>query len=180
MRLFAPAVALALLCSLSLPATAATSPDWTLTTPDGEAVRLSDAVEEQPVVLLFWATWCPYCKALMPHLQSIRFEYGDAVRVLAIHFRDDDGDPVAFVNEAGYDFTLLPDGGDVAELYEVWGTPGVLIIDGDMQIRFDLRDLPRNEPPELGASKSHRKKAAWRAPWWAAAVRKQLDDVLAE
>ncbi|MCP5091039.1 MAG: redoxin domain-containing protein, partial [Gammaproteobacteria bacterium] len=27
---------------------------------------------QQPVILLFWATWCPYCKALMPHLQSIR------------------------------------------------------------------------------------------------------------
>ncbi len=27
-------------------------------------------------IYLFWASWCPYCKALMPHLQSIQVEYG--------------------------------------------------------------------------------------------------------
>src|SRR3546814_9228256 len=31
----------------------------------------------RPTVVLFWATWCPYCKALMPHLQSMLDEYGN-------------------------------------------------------------------------------------------------------
>jgi hypothetical protein len=33
--------------------------------------------------VLFWATWCPYCKALMPHVQSNLDEYGKQVRVVA-------------------------------------------------------------------------------------------------
>ena len=80
------------------------APDWTLQSASGETVTLSDVVAEQPVIVLFWETWCPYCKALMPHLQSIRLEYGDEVRVLAVHFSDDDGDPIAFMHNAGYDF----------------------------------------------------------------------------
>jgi len=90
--------------------------DWTLQSQSGETVTLSEVAAEQPVIVLFWATWCPYCKALMPHIQSIRLEYGDEIRVLAIHFRDDKGDPVAYIENAGYDFTLLPDGDEVAKL----------------------------------------------------------------
>jgi len=66
-------------------------------------VRLSEEVRRQPFILFFWATWCPYCKALMPHLQSLRFEYGDRVKILAINLIDADGDPVEYVRNAGYD-----------------------------------------------------------------------------
>ena len=57
-------------------------PDWRLATADGGSVRLSQEVKEQPVILFFWATWCPYCKALMPHLQSIKLELGDDIEIL--------------------------------------------------------------------------------------------------
>jgi len=50
------------------------APDWTLTSESGETVTLSEVAAEQPVILLFWATWCPYCKSLMPHIQSVRLE----------------------------------------------------------------------------------------------------------
>lgn len=155
------------------------APDWTLMSSTGETVRLSDEVQQQTTVLFFWATWCPYCKALMPHLQSMRLEYGDKVKILAINFRDDN-DPVAFIENAGYDFTVLPDGDEVAEAYSVWGTPGVIIVDTDQQIRFDLRALPRQEPPSDGEKISHKKKAAYRAPYWAAEMRKGIDLVLEE
>ena len=156
------------------------APDWTLQTPDGDPVTLSDVAAERPVVLLFWATWCPYCKALMPHLQSVGLEYGERIRILAVHFRDDDGDPVGFVRDAGYDFTLLTDGDDVARLNDIWGTPGLLIVDTKRNIRFDLYELPKPAFPEDVASSSHGRKAGFRAPYWAAEIRRSLDGVLAE
>ncbi len=156
------------------------APDWTLQTPDGDAVTLSKAVADRPVILLFWATWCPYCKALMPHLQSIALEYGERIEIFAIHFRDDMGDPVAFIRDAGYDFTLLTDGNEVAEQNGIWGTPGVLVVDTDRRVRFDLYALPKREFPGGGAASSHSEKAALRAPYWAAELRKRLDEVLEE
>ena len=163
------------------PATAAETiaPDWTLNDPDGQTIHLQDEVEAQATILFFWATWCPYCKALFPHLQSIRLEYGDRVRILAINFRED-GDPAAFVNEKGYDVALLLDGDEVADLYGIYGTPGVILLDKERVIRFDLREIPRIEPPDLGKPASHRRKAAYRAPYWAAEIRKSLDAVIAE
>ncbi|MDH3620995.1 MAG: TlpA family protein disulfide reductase [Gammaproteobacteria bacterium] len=156
------------------------APDWTLESTSGETVTLSEVAAEQPVIMLFWATWCPYCKALMPHIQSIRLEYGDQIRVLAVHFRDDNGDPVAFMENAAYDFTVLPDGDEVAELNGAWGTPAVLIVDRDMIVRFDRYELPDYDLPAAGKPPSHGKKAAYKAPYWAAEIRKALDLVLKE
>ena len=155
------------------------APDWTLTSSEGEATRLSAEVRQQPVVLFFWATWCPYCKALMPHLQSIRLEYGDKVKILAINFVEK-GDPVGFMKDAAYDFTVLPDGDEVAAIYGVYGTPGVILVDQDQQFRFDLRKLPQLNLPNDGSKTSHKKKAAYLAPYWAAELRKSIDLVLEE
>jgi len=155
----------------------AVAADWTLTTAGGQALTLSNAAAERPVILFFWATWCPYCKALMPHLQSMRLEYGDAIEILAVSIFED-GDPVKFIETAGYDFTLLPEGDAVAEMYEVTGTPGVFVVDRARAIRFDMRDLPSIDPPDTGKKPSHGRKAAFRAPYWAAEVRKAIDSVL--
>lgn len=153
------------------------APDWTLLSADGRTTRLSEEVRQQPVVLFFWATWCPYCKALMPHLQSIRLEYGDQVKILAINFIET-GDPVEFIRDAGYDFTVLPEGDDVAAAYEIYGTPGVIVVDHAQQIRFDLRDLPPHDVSDNGKKPSHKRKAAFLAPYWAAAIRTSIDSVL--
>ncbi len=180
MRLFSIIIALVLLVSGSASAdTANVAPDWSLVSAEGVAVRLSEEVREQPTILFFWATWCPYCKALMPHLQSLRLEHGDQIKILAINFRED-GDPVEFIRNAGYDFTVLPNGDDVAAAYGIYGTPGVLIVDRDQVIRFDLRALPRRNPPSTEIASSHKRNAAYRAPYWAAEIRNSIDQVLSE
>lgn len=172
-------VMIGLLVTSTLAQAADPAPDWTLTSSEGEATRLSAEVRQQPVILFFWATWCPYCKALMPHLQSIRLEHGDEVKILAINFVEK-GDPAGFIKDLGYDFVVLPDGDEVATIYGVYGTPGLILVDQDQQIRFDLRYLPPPDLPESAGKSSHRKKAAYLAPYWAAELRKSIDLVLDE
>ncbi len=153
------------------------APDWTLVAADGQAINLNDESQKQTTVLLFWATWCPYCKALMPHLQSVVLEYGDNVKVLAINIMED-GDPVEFIENAGYDFTLLLNGNNVADSYGVTGTPGVFVVDHNRVIRFDLRKLPMIEPLSTGKTASNRRRAAYFAPYWAAVIRQSIDAVI--
>ena len=171
------AVLTGLLVSSPLIRAAETAPDWALASSEEETIRLSQEVRQQPVVLFFWATWCPYCKALMPHLQSMQLEYGDSIKILAINFRES-GDPVGFIKEKGYNFTVLPNGDDVAALNDIYGTPGIIIVDGDQEIAFDLRELPPYNVPATGKKISHAKIAAFRAPYWAAAIRINIDTVL--
>jgi len=51
---------------------------------DGKAVDLGRYIGHQPVVLEFWATWCPLCKALEPSLAAAHARYGRAAQFLAI------------------------------------------------------------------------------------------------
>lgn len=51
----------------------------TLETVDGEFVDLAEALEFGPVLLQFWATWCPDCEALQPTMEAAHEEFGDRV-----------------------------------------------------------------------------------------------------
>jgi len=126
-------------------------------------------------IYLFWASWCPYCQALMPHIQSVVDEYGDRVTVYALNFRDRK-DPTHLVAENGFDFIVLPEAGDVAEAWGVHGTPGLFIVDEAGDIRFNIYEVATETPPGYDEL-NHTQKAARRAPFWAARIRETLDQV---
>lgn len=173
------AVVVTLLIALAAPVTAeeALVPQFELQTAAGESVAIP-ADLEGPAIVLFWATWCPYCKALMPHLQSMLDEYRPALDlpVYAITIRED-GDPAAYLASQGFDFVLLPDGDAVADEYGIRFTPSLWVVDGDGTVVYDLsehRTLPAAREAGL-EDLGNREKAARRAPWWAAQIRQALD-----
>jgi thiol-disulfide isomerase/thioredoxin len=51
---------------------------------DGRPVDLGAMVGQKPMLVEFWATWCPRCAALMPRLDSAYARYGSKVEFLAI------------------------------------------------------------------------------------------------
>lgn len=113
-----------------------TAPGWVLAKPDGTQVRFEADRRERPAVLLFWATWCPYCRALMPEIQALREAYpAEALDIFAINIWED-GDPVAYMRESGFSYELLLDGDPVTEPYGVEGTPGLFLVDADGRIVY--------------------------------------------
>jgi thiol-disulfide isomerase/thioredoxin len=106
------------------------APAWQGKGADGQEIRFDPGHRQRPALLLFWATWCPYCKALMPYLQKVYDAAGrDRLDVYAIDFKDEDGDPLAELRERGNTFTLVRDGDAIAALYGVKGTPGLFLVD---------------------------------------------------
>lgn len=51
---------------------------------DGNAVDLARWVGKRPVVVEFWATWCPVCEGLFPKIEAAHRRYGDRVAFLVI------------------------------------------------------------------------------------------------
>ncbi|MEX0914789.1 MAG: TlpA disulfide reductase family protein [Wenzhouxiangellaceae bacterium] len=150
---------------------------FTLDTLDGTSMTLP--ADQQGVgVYLYWASWCPYCRALMPHLQSLEDEFGDRITVYALNFRDQQ-DPEAYLNEHGFNFVLLPEADGVAQEWGVQGTPGLFIVDGNGRIRFNLYEVLATNPPGF-EDLNHTQRAQRRAPFWAARIRESLDEVLTE
>jgi len=150
---------------------------FTLEAADGTELELP--ADQQGVgIYLFWASWCPYCRALMPHLQSIQDEYGERVTIYALNFRDQQ-DPREYMDEHGFDFVLLPQADAVAEQWGARATPGLFIVDDNARIRFNLYEVLTRNPPGF-EEMSHSQRAQRRGPFWAARIREAIDEVLVE
>ncbi|MGM8363895.1 redoxin domain-containing protein [Virgibacillus sp. W0181] len=112
------------------------APDFELTTLDGETVKLSDFRGER-VMLNFWATWCPPCRAEMPDMQ--KFHENTDVEILAVNLLETESgvDKVPeFIEEFGVTFRILLDeDSSVANRYEIQPIPTTFMIDSEGKIQ---------------------------------------------
>lgn len=106
------------------------APDFELSTLNNEIVKLSD-FKGKPVMLNFWATWCPPCRAEMPDFQKLYDDHD--VHVLAINLfitEDDVGNVERFVDQFELTFpVVLDESGEVAKMYKIQPIPTSYIID---------------------------------------------------
>jgi len=61
-----------------------TPPAVTIQDLDGNAVDLGRWIGKRPVIVEFWATWCPICAELLPRMETAHKKYGDRVDFLVI------------------------------------------------------------------------------------------------
>jgi thiol-disulfide isomerase/thioredoxin len=65
-------------------AVGAAAPGAMVHTLDGASVDLKSFIGKKPVVLEFWATWCPLCKKLEPSMQAARAKHGESVQFIGM------------------------------------------------------------------------------------------------
>jgi len=110
-------------------------PDFEVKTLDGQSVKLSD-FKGKKVLLNFWASWCPPCKAEMPHMQNFYEDYAEdkKVEILAVNLTDQEyggiEDAREFVEAYGLTFPIPTDvDGNLGETYEILTIPTTYVID---------------------------------------------------
>jgi len=101
-----------------------------------KTVKLSD-FKGQPVLVNFWATWCPPCKQEMPDLQTFAAETPE-LKVIAIGAdpREDPTKLAGYAKAMGLTFTVASDEGAAAGAYRVVGIPTSFFIDRQGVIRI--------------------------------------------
>ncbi len=109
------------------------APDFTLTTLDGKKVQLSE-LKGKKVIVNFWATWCPPCKAEMPHMQNFYEDFSDEenVEILAVNLTSEDKEESVqnFVQDYGLTFPIpLDTEGVVGETFQAITIPTSYMID---------------------------------------------------
>ena len=111
------------------------APAFTLNNTVGDAVTLSD-YRGQPVVLNFWASWCPPCRAEIPHFQAASIKYNGQATILGV----DQGEPQPVVADFGAALgvsyqLLLDDDNSVNREYGVSALPTTVFVGPDGIIR---------------------------------------------
>lgn len=82
-------------------------PDFQLKRIDGGTLQLS-SLEGKAVLVDFWDTWCPPCRAAMPHLQEISTTYADDLVVVGVAFgRQGEAAVAKFVKDNGLTFEFV-------------------------------------------------------------------------
>ena len=110
------------------------APDFTAKTIDGREITLSK-LKGKVVVINFWATWCPPCRAEMPLFNRIYKEYMDkGFEIIAVSTDSSQRQVKKFIKEFGLQFPIVMDNQNLASKYNVSGLPTSFLIDRDGNI----------------------------------------------
>ena len=114
------------------------APDFTVYDADGNDVNLSDFIGK-PIILNFWASWCPPCKMEMPDFDAVYKEKGKEYHFVMVNLTDGGRETVEtaknFIEETGYEFPVYFDMGiDAAMKYNTYSIPVTYFIDAEGNI----------------------------------------------
>lgn len=112
------------------------APEFELENADGKKVKLSD-LKGKVVVLNFWATWCPPCKAEMPDFNKVAEELSKSTdaTLQCINIGEDKDVATKFLKDNGYTMNILLDTKSEAALkYGISAIPTTIVIDKEGNI----------------------------------------------
>ncbi|MBM4761989.1 redoxin domain-containing protein [Bacillus sp. B15-48] len=115
------------------------APEFSLMDLNGNEVNLSD-YRGKKILLNFWATWCPPCKAEMPYMQEYFEKYqSDGFEILAVNAtvtEKSKEDVFRFIDDYDLTFTIpMDERNQVSSGYEILAFPTSFFIDSDGVIR---------------------------------------------
>lgn len=109
------------------------APDFTVIDMNGNNVNLH-SMEGKPVIVNFWASWCPPCKQEMPDFEAAYKKYGSEIQFMMVNMTDGGRETVEtakkYIADQGYTFPLYFDTKqDAAMTYGVSAIPTTYFID---------------------------------------------------
>ncbi|EHQ89156.1 TlpA family protein disulfide reductase [Desulfosporosinus youngiae] len=111
------------------------APDFTVLDAEGNAVKLSELFGK-PIVLNFWASWCPPCKGEMPDFNKVYEEVGRDITFMMVDLVDGQRETkekgAQYVKGQGFTFPVYFDTEqDAARKYGIGSIPTTIFIDKD-------------------------------------------------
>jgi len=120
------------------------APDFTLSDLNGKSVNLAELAAQGPVLIAFWATWCPPCLQEIPILNEIQAAYGDkGLKILGVNVQERAEVIENFIKQVPISYTvLLDDQGTAASDYNLNALPVVVLLAKGGEIIYYGYTLP--------------------------------------
>ena len=106
------------------------APDFTLQKLGGGIVSLSEFKGKKPVVVDFWASWCPNCRRDMPRLDGFYKQHKDKIEVIGVNLYEKESTVQDFVDSRNISFPIALDpSGRASNIFGVQYTNTHFLID---------------------------------------------------
>ena len=113
---------------------------------DGKTVDLTTVIGTKPVMLIFWASWCPNCKTEVPKVNALVDKYRDqGMEFIGINVGHNDSERKArrFMDKTRMTYPVIFDSkGKISRQYGVQGVPTILVADKKGVIVFKNYGVP--------------------------------------
>ena len=109
-----------------------TPPPVTLESLTGDSVALGQWIGKKPVIVEFWATWCPICAELLPRMETAQKKFGDraAFLVVAVAVNQTKNSVRRHLDKNPMPFTFLWDGnGAAVRAFQAPSTSYIAVLD---------------------------------------------------
>jgi len=117
-----------------------TAPDFTLQKLSGGTISLSEFKGKKPVVVDFWASWCPNCRRDMPNLNRFYEKYKDKVEVIGVNLQERESTVADFIKSRGISFPIALDpSGQASNTFGIQYTNTHFLIDKEGNL---VRTIP--------------------------------------
>jgi thiol-disulfide isomerase/thioredoxin len=107
---------------------------------DGKSLDLTQSIGRKPVLLVFWASWCPSCRTEVPKINQLSEKYrarGMEFVAVNVGYNDSVERARSFMAKTGMRYPAYFDGsGKVTQQYQLLGVPTILIADKHGVVRF--------------------------------------------
>ena len=116
-----------------------TPPAVTLESLSGDTVSLARWVGKKPVIIEFWATWCPICEELLPRMEAAQKKHGDRVEflVVAVAVNQSQSSVRRHLDKHPLPFTFLWDGnGAAVRAFQAPSTSYIAVLDAGGKVVY--------------------------------------------
>ncbi|HAM38695.1 MAG: hypothetical protein A2474_05450 [Elusimicrobia bacterium RIFOXYC2_FULL_34_12] len=112
--------------------------------------KISEYINKKPVLINFFATWCPYCVQEIPELNRFYKEYNDkGLIIVSINIQEKYKKVESFAKAKKILYEVLFDSNaEVSNKFKVYGIPTNILVDSKGIIVFRGNNLPEEKEIE--------------------------------
>ena len=110
-------------------------PDFAVRTPQGSEPL--SALRGKPVVINFWASWCPPCTDELPYFERLAQTYGDKVTIVTVDWNEQPDTAAAYLRSHDLHLPVTTDEQSlIYKAYSLFEVPDTVVLDSDGNVAY--------------------------------------------